>query len=215
MKRDQPKKTETLEIRVAAETKAALQAKAQRQGASVSEVLRTMIAAYLRAPDASANKRRTIMRITSIAAGAAAVAGACLLLIPTAGARDLALGVSAEIDSTNPTTRSSTTVRTQLDLNYGERVLLCVPRNGAVASQPNSGACSFADGDGFAIALAAQRIDDGTVLIGSHVLGEGETLQTASLADGPSMSVPIGSVAALQTGTAHESMRLTFSPSRP
>lgn len=217
MKRDQPKKTETLEIRVAAETKAALKAKAQRQGKSVSEVLRVMIAAYLRAPDASANRRRTIMRISSLAAGAAALIGVCVVLVPSAGARDLTLGVSAQLDSRSADASSHSVVATQLDLDFGQRVLLCVPRRGASDwhSAPNAATCTFPEGGGYAIAVAAHRVDDGTVLIGSRVLGDGETLQTVSLADASAMSIALGSEAAFQTGTPSESMRLTFSPSRP
>ena len=82
----EPKKTEMLEIRVSSETKSALQAKARDDGKSVSEVLRHLIAQYLGLQPLAHQRRRNIMRLSSLTAGAAALVLAVIALTPSANA---------------------------------------------------------------------------------------------------------------------------------
>lgn len=213
----EPKKTETLEIRVSSETKSALQAKAQSDGKTVSDVLREMIARYLDPQAPAFQRRRTIMRLSSLAAGAAALFLAVLSLAPPANAGGMLLGLSALIDlPTTPNASGRRVVETSIELDYGEEILLCVPAEGeasaAIRSTASEG-CAFNGASGYAILLSANAAPDDNVLIRAHVLGEGETAmpETAS-----AFLVKLDSWAAMQTQSEQgaQSMRLSFFPRR-
>lgn len=213
----EPKKTETLELRVSSETKSALQAKAKADGRTVSEALRQLIALYLGHRIPVIQRRRAIMRLSSFVAGAAALVICVFALAPAANAGGVVLGVSALID--RPATPNGTrTVAASIELNFGETILLCVP---ARASESGAGLqtaeaitdCAFDGEPGYAILLSANSAPDDEVLIRAHVLNAGETAMpdTAS-----AFLVKFDSWAAMQTSQEQgaQSMRLTFFPRR-
>jgi len=213
----EPKKTEMLEIRVSSETKLALQAKARADGKSVSEVLRQLIANYLGPQTPAPQRRRNIMRLSSLAAGAAALVLTALALTPPANADGMLLGLSALIDlPTTPNSSERRIIETSIQLDYGKEILLCVPVEGEASTRiraATSDTCVFGSASGYAILLSANAAPDDNVLIRAHVLSEGETAmpETAS-----AFLVKLDSWAAMQTnqGQAAQSMRLTFFPRR-
>lgn len=213
----EPKKTEMLEIRVSSETKSALQEKARADGKSVSEVLRQLIAHDL-SPQAPAHqRRRNIMRLSSLAAGAVALVFAAIALAPPASAGGMLLGLSALIDlPTAPNSSGRRIIETSIELDYGKEILLCVPAEGEASAAIRAGTsdgCGFDSASGYAILLSANAAPDDSVLIRAHVLSEGETSmpETAS-----AFLVKLDSWAAMQTQSEQgaQSMRLTFFPRR-
>lgn len=213
----EPKKTEMLEIRVSSETKSALQEKARADGKSVSEVLRKLIAHYL-SPQMSAHpRRRNIMRLSSLAAAAAALVLSAIALTPPANAGGMLLGLSALIDlPTTPNSSGPRIIETSIELDYGREILLCVPAAGEASARIRAATgddCAFDGASGYAILLSANAAPDDSVLIRAHVLSEGETAmpETAS-----AFLVKLDSWAAMQTqsGQGAQSMRLSFFPRR-
>ncbi|MEQ1817092.1 MAG: ribbon-helix-helix domain-containing protein [Terricaulis sp.] len=213
----EPKKTETLEIRVSSETKSALQAKARANGRSVSEVLRQMVAQYLNPQAPDHQRRRNIMRLSSLAAGAAALVFAAIALAPPASAGGMLLGLSALIDlPTTPNSSGRRILETSIQLDYGREILVCVPAEGEASARiraATSEGCVFNGTSGYAILLSANAAPDDSVLIRAHVLSDGQTTmpETAS-----ALLVKLDSWAAIQTQSEHgaQSMRLTFFPRR-
>lgn len=212
----EPKKTEMLEIRVSSETKSALQAKARDDGKSVSEVLRHLIAQYLGLQPLAHQRRRNIMRLSSLTAGAAALVLAVIALTPSANAGGMLLGLSALIELRTPQSSSHQIIETTVQLDFGKEILLCVPAEGearAPIRAASANSCGFDDASGYAILLSANAAPDDSVLIRAHVLSEGETTmpETAS-----AFLVKLDSWAAMQTQTDQgaQSMRLTFFPRR-
>ncbi len=213
----EPKKTETLEIRVASETKSALQTKAHADGKTVSEVLRQMIARYLGQQAPVIQRRRTIMRLSSVAAGAAALIFAAITFTQPAQANGMLLGLSALIDlPTTPNSSGRRIIETSIELDYGREILLCVPAEGEASAgirAATTEGCAFNGASGYAVLLSANAAPDDSVLIRAHVLGEGDTTmpETAS-----AFLVKLDSWAAMQTNSEQgaQSMRLTFFPRR-
>ncbi|MBX3428977.1 MAG: CopG family transcriptional regulator [Hyphomonadaceae bacterium] len=213
----EPKKTEMLEIRVSSETKFALQAKARADGKSVSEVLRQLIAHYLGPQTPVPQRRRTIMRLSSFAAGVAALALTAIALTPPANAGGMLLGLSALIDMPGmSSTQGRRIIETSIELDYGREVLLCVPAEGEATAELRAATterCGFDSASGYAILLSANAAPDDRVLIRPHVLTEGETSMPESAS---AFLVKLDSWAAMQTQSEQgaQTMRLTFFPRR-
>ena len=213
----EPKKTDTLEIRVSSETKSALQARAQADGRTVSDVLREMIGRYLDPQAPAHQRRRNIMRLSSIAASVVALIVAAISLAPSANAGGMLLGLSALVELPATSNGSgSRTVDASVELEYGTPILLCVPAGTSESGagiQSRGGECAFNGAPGYAILLSANAAPDDSVLIRAHVLSEGETAmpETAS-----AFLVKLDSWAAMQTQSEQggQSMRLTFFPRR-
>lgn len=213
----EPKKTEMLEIRVSSETKSALQARARADGKTVSDVLRQLIAHYLNPQIPAPQRRRNIMRLSSLAAGAAALILTAIALTPAANAGGMLLGLSALIDiPTTPNASTRRIIETSIRLDYGKEILLCVPAEGEASARIRAASgerCAFDSASGYAILLSANAAPDDNVLIRAHVLSEGETSmpETAS-----AFLVKLDSWAAMQTQSEQgaQSMRLTFFPRR-
>jgi hypothetical protein len=129
---DEPKKTETVEIRLAPELKEALRQTAEAEGRSISVVLRGLIDGYL----AQARRPRSTLkeivmffrhpiRLLAVAVGSLAVA---LFGITGSTAQDLTLEIQLEVWSPAPlpdqpggaVTRASRSMQTTLSANYGE-----------------------------------------------------------------------------------------------
>jgi hypothetical protein len=186
MEPKQPKKTETLEIRVAPETKSELQAKARREGQSVSEVLRGLIQTYLRARSSIA-QRSWIMRL-SIFATVAALISAHQLATPAA-ASDLSLRVGGALNAT-------------MDIKYGDGFLFCPANNSIMTMSPLS-QCPDHRGIAFRVESTPLR----ALLVRAHVISPTDADIRFADAD-PSTTVALSAEASLQvvdsTGRIHE-----------
>ncbi|MFT3726746.1 MAG: CopG family transcriptional regulator [Terricaulis sp.] len=206
------KKTETLEIRLSAETKTALQAKARADGTSVSEVLRRLIERYLRSEASGVEHRRMIMRLSSFAAAAAALVLGLLAVAPAAHAGGLVLGLTTLVQVENANARFVQSQQTSLDLQYGTDVMLCLPASGAApaAATPlaHGGSCDFQGGQGYTLSIRADAAPDDSVMIHARVLNTASALGREA-----SVLLKLNSSAALQASTsAGETLRLTFFP---
>ena len=106
--RRQPKKSEKIEVRVSHEEKRALQTLAQRQGRTISTIVRGLVADHLketlRAEQQSSIPERTAMILKPVkthprklAAALAACVGLGLTLMPTAAAEPLTVAFSGKI----------------------------------------------------------------------------------------------------------------------
>ena len=120
------KKSETIEIRLSYDVKEALKAKTQREGKSISEVLRSFIDRYIAdAPGrqsadfrlgAALKRPRTLLALLM---GAAVVLSAQLL---PAAAQDVTLEVSNRMAGDLVALDSAPHVRSETSLNYGDFV---------------------------------------------------------------------------------------------
>lgn len=134
---DEPKKTETVEIRLAPELKEALRQTAEAEGRSISVVLRGLIDGYL----AQARRPRSTLkeivmffrhpvRLLAVAVGGLAIA---LYGMTASTAQDLSLQIEVQVWSPAPLpdqpgaiARSSRSMQTTLSANYGEAASLKV-----------------------------------------------------------------------------------------
>jgi hypothetical protein len=199
----QPKKSETIEVRLDHETKSALQARAQGEGRSVSEIIRGLIARYLGedAPNASAT-RSIIMRFSLAAAASAAFIFGAVTLTTPARAADLSLGIRAMMDHGGmPPQVPAADASVQLD--YGQSALFCVPED---ADTPTTltpietrDACA-----GVVVLIWVQPGAENHVLVGMRVLQHGDAAEPVGiqlplefgnqgevLANGPGMSAAV------------------------
>jgi hypothetical protein len=208
----QPKKSETIEVRLDHETKSALQARAQGEGRSVSEIIRGLIARYLGedAPNASAT-RSIIMRFSLAAAASAALIFGAITLTTPARAADLSLGVRGLIDH-GGTPPEVTVADTSFQLDYGQSALLCVPNSAetptTLAPIETRDSC-----DGVALLIWVESRAGGNVSVGSRVLG------TNSDTERVGVEVPIafgesGEMMAYGPGMP-SAIRVTFFVERP
>jgi hypothetical protein len=170
MSERQPKKSETIEIRLDHDTKSALQARARGEGRSVSEILRDLIARYLGddAPNASAT-RSIIMRFSLAAAASAALIFGAVTLTTPARAADLSLGVRGMIDHGGLPPEVAV-ADSSFQLDYGQSALLCIPSSAetptTLAPIQTREAC-----DGVALLIWVEAGAGGHVSVGSRVLG--------------------------------------------
>jgi hypothetical protein len=150
---DEPKKTETLEIRLAPELKEALRRTAEAEGRSLSVVLRGLIDDYLaraRRPRSTIKEIamffRHPVRLLAVAVGGLAVT---LLGFTASTAQDLSLKIQLEVWSAAPLpdqptelVRSSRSVETALTARYGETASFTVgegtPRLTEIAIRPEA-----------------------------------------------------------------------------
>jgi hypothetical protein len=208
------KKTETLEIRISAETKVALQAKARADGVTVSEALRVLIAKYLSPSAPGAQHRRTIMHLSSFGAAMAAAVLGLLVATPVAHAGGLTLGLTTLVQVQGEDSRFVQSQQASLDLQYGSDVVLCLPasdaaRRTATAPQVGPGACDFHGGRGYALSVRADAAPGDNVMIHARVLNGDSPLGREA-----SVLLKLNSSAALQASTPSgaETLRLTFFP---
>lgn len=124
------KKTGMIEVRISPETKDRLQSRAAHEGRSMSELLRSLIHAYLDAPQretaglrphVAALARRYPARITGLMAGVAA-----MLFLPfsLASATPVTLQVKGEIGTTTAQARSTRKFETTLQAEPGQRYVI-------------------------------------------------------------------------------------------
>ena len=102
----QPKKSETVEVRLSHPDKQALQAKASREGRTVSDIIRGLISDYIAQPDARSTSNKLtelFMTLKSKPRSLLAIAASCvpILALPvffaaSANAEDISLTLAAE-----------------------------------------------------------------------------------------------------------------------
>ncbi|MES1201183.1 MAG: hypothetical protein ABUS57_07010 [Pseudomonadota bacterium] len=178
MMRDlQPKKSEKIEVRLDHETKLALQTKASSEGLSVSDAIRGLIVRYVGDPSSSSfRQRRThIMALSSIAAALATV-----MAIGVAGvahARDVTVGVASQYIASPEAGPMPDfgPVQTNVDLDYGKPMLLCVPKTQGASPRaiPDGQTCQFDAAGGYTMMLWAQPGYEKSVVVGLQRVNDG------------------------------------------
>lgn len=167
----EPKKTETIEIRLDHETKAALQAKARGEARSVSEVLRMLIARYIGAGAPSEPWGKERMQYFSLAAlGVVLVAG--FLVMSPARASDISVGVTTRLETGANDLPDLSEPEARFKVVYGEPIVLCIPRDAPDrATRALAGAaCSFGPAGGFRYAIWVDPAADGQIRVSSQLL---------------------------------------------
>ncbi|HWA00816.1 MAG TPA: ribbon-helix-helix protein, CopG family [Caulobacterales bacterium] len=192
----QPKKSEKLEVRLDHETKRALQAKASSEGLSVSDAVRGLIERYIGDALSSSfvERRKQIMRHSSLAAAIAAAFGIAATLATPANATDVTIGVASELmlnppEGPLPELKGNPHVSVALDFNTP--VLICAPKASGAAVQvaPANGSCSFDVSGGYSLLMWARPGEGRSVLVGWRLLGEGAA---SGLMVGPELLIADG-----------------------
>jgi hypothetical protein len=132
-----PKKTEAIALRVSPDEKAALKARAQAEGVTVSELIRRLIAAYLATSHSKAGpvpsrawRLRMTQTLSSPFGWAGLAAGACALGLSWVGfagsssAQDLAVNVFASVTQGEASEAVRRTGRAEVALDYGSPVTI-------------------------------------------------------------------------------------------
>lgn len=200
----EPKKSETVEVRLSHETKAALAAKARAERRTVSDVIRGLIDDYLRRRPfgSQMTKGVALMRLAAIPAALGAIAVVGLTVISPARADDVVLAVSAAIEQAGPGMqifhpndgergrgRIVREFETSVELNVGEALVLCLPRgqSGEMRVVADLRApCVFDASSGYALLLRVEAVNEGTAYVTMRPVNKGSDIEGE-----PATAIPI------------------------
>ena len=174
-----PKKSEMLEVRLSHEDKVALRREAEREGRTVSAVVRGLIGEYIREAESARRplaKRRPTMftrplPLTAAASGVALFGGA-LLLTPAAHADDIRLALAFEHTAvvTERGEQGQRTRRGEAEVHLDGKDAMCLSLDGDAVCDP-----ATLSADGLAIVVSAAPDPNGIRV-------------TLQLKDGPSVA---------------------------
>jgi hypothetical protein len=200
----EPKKTETIEVRLSSVTKSAPTEKARAERRTVSDVLRGLIADYLGGSEAKpkTSKGATAMQLAYLAAGLGAIALIGFAIVAPARAGEVVLGVSAAIEEADHQAqifhpndgergrgRIVREFETSVELNVGQAQVLCLPRGGSgelrVAADLHA-PCVFDAASGYALLLRVEAVRDEIAYVTMRPIAEGTDVEST-----PGTAVPI------------------------